>query len=698
MAIARSRHFRHWGLSVLALVAAAPGVFAPAAFAQDLSEEALAQDLSDDGLVPGDPSAVFLGTLQLGESKREIQTDTAVPLTTIDEEEIEDRQANTVAELIDTVPGVTLVNGSTPQGSGINIRGYGANSVFGTDNKVLVQIDGANTQAEEIYRVGNQLFTDPALYKQVTVLRGTVGSFEYGSGVIGGVVLMDTKDASDFTGGEIGWRLNQTLQASSNGPGFVSSSIVAWQPTENLEFLFNYTYRRQGDQTDGMGDRIADSAFTLPSYVLKGKYTFGQNRDQSLTFVYNDSTSAERDVPYDSFSVEDFGNVDRDVHTKMTGLRYQYGAFGNDLVNVDVNLTYSEQTIDSSYVEGSYPGDPYWITDLLNADQRYRTTRLVAKNTSYFTTGGISHELRAGIDISQRQRDDAYSAPGGTDKRVAIFAVDEIRMGNFTLTPAFRWEHQDLKGTSYVADGETLPYDGSYTNTAPMGGISARYAFDNGFAIFASAAYTESMPPIDDLNNEVYATMPERSRTWEAGFSFSRMDLFSDGDALRFKVNAYKSLLWDVTTYTSSTRYSLDKVATEGVEIEASYAHGSGFYTDVNANIANGTETDARGTETPWRGEPPHSAQVTVGKRFDKTWDVSWEMVANGSVDDRNDVHTPGFGVNNFRVTYKPQDGLLEGTEVRLGVENIFDKAYQTALSTRMSPGRTVKLTVSKLF
>ena len=82
----------------------------------------------------------FLGTLVLGESKRAVQTDTAVSITTVDQEEIDDRQAGTVAELIDSVPGVSLVNGSTPQGSGINIRGFGANDIYGADSKVAVQI------------------------------------------------------------------------------------------------------------------------------------------------------------------------------------------------------------------------------------------------------------------------------------------------------------------------------------------------------------------------------------------------------------------------------------------------------------------------------------------------------------------------------------------------------------------------------
>ncbi|HAR53719.1 MAG TPA: ligand-gated channel, partial [Roseovarius nubinhibens] len=137
-------------------------------------------------------------------------TDTATAVTEIDSREIADRQAGTMAELIDSVPGVTLVNGATAQGSGINIRGYGANSTYGTDQKVLIQVDGVTRGSEELYRIGNQLFTDPALYKEVEVIRGTVGSFEYGSGVVGGVVRLETKDASDFTGGTPGFAYRQT--------------------------------------------------------------------------------------------------------------------------------------------------------------------------------------------------------------------------------------------------------------------------------------------------------------------------------------------------------------------------------------------------------------------------------------------------------------------------------------------------------
>ncbi|SHF37344.1 hemoglobin/transferrin/lactoferrin receptor protein [Ruegeria intermedia] len=644
----------------------------------------------------------FLGTLELGESKREIQTGTAVPVTNIDQEEINDRQANTVAELIDSVPGVTLVNGSTPQGSGINIRGYGANGTFGTDQKVLILVDGATTGAEELYRIGNQLFTDPQLYKSVSVIRGTVGSFEYGSGVVGGVVQLETKDASDFTGGEPGFRFRQTLEGYSNGSGFASSSILAWQPNRQTEFLFNYTYRDQSDQKDGNGDTIGNSAFTLPSLLAKGKYSFGDNLEHSVTASWNQSTSEERDVPYDSFgtTADAFGNVDRDIETRIAVLRYQYRPAGNDLVDLDVNLSYSEQAIDSSYVPGSssLEGTPFFpgIRALADATHNYATTKLTIKNSAYFQTGAASHDLRFGVEFIDRERLDAPSAPGGTDRRVALFAVDDIQFGDqLTVTPALRYETQDIKGNGDAA----APFNASYDNDALMGGLSARYEFASGFAVFAGGAYTESLPIIDDLGTPLYMTQPEKSRTWEAGISYDRGDIFAAGDVVRAKVNLYSTDLWDITSYVSGTpSQPLSKVETEGVEIEASYAHATGFYVDFNANIVSATEFSAAGIGSPWRNEPTDSARITLGKRFGKTLDVSWEIFGAKSGLDSSGDPVGGYGVNTLRATYLPQEGALAGFELRAGIENIFDKAYQPNLSTRNSPGRNFKLTLAKTF
>ncbi|WP_192964548.1 TonB-dependent receptor domain-containing protein [Phycobacter azelaicus] len=654
---------------------------------------AQAQELQ---LEPASEPEGFLGTVELGQGKREVQVSTAAPVTVINQEELDDRQAGSVAELVDSVPGVTLVNGSRPQGSGLNIRGFGATSSFGTDQKVQILIDGASTGSEELYRIGTQLFTDPELYKEVSVIRGTIGSFEFGSGIIGGVVQLETKDASDFTGGEVGLRFRQTLGASTNAEGFVTSSILAWQPTENLEVLFNYTLRDVDAYKGGDGQLVPNTESRMPSYLGKATYSFGDNLEHSITASYNYSETDEKDVPYDTFGTTggSFGNVDRKVTNEIAGLRYRWNPVGNDLIDLDVNLTQSTQHIVSNYVAGSSPleGTPSGprIIPLADADQDYEITKLTAKNSMYFVTGIATHDLRIGFELMQKERLNAPSAPGGTDKRIALFAVDDIGIGDhWTFTPAMRFETQDIE----AHDGSV-----SYDNSALMGGLSARYAFDNGWAIFGSGAYTENLPIIDDLGTPRYMTMPERSHTFELGASYATTDLFAGGDALQAKVNLFRSTLWDITSYVDSTFVPIQEVNSEGIEIEATYSMESGFYADFNAAIGEYDEVNSTGVAGIWRNAPADSARLTLGKRIGAAWDLSWELVGAKSFTDSTGSKVNGYGVSNLRATYRVQTGVMTGAEVRLGIENAFDKAYTPALATRTAPGRNVKLTLAKTF
>lgn len=625
-------------------------------------------------------------------SKRDVETQTASPVTNIDQQEIDDRQAGTIAELVDTVPGVTLVNGATPSGSGINIRGFGANGTYGTDQLVMVQVDGATQGSEELYRLGTQLYTDPSLYKTVSVSRGTVGSFEYGSGVVGGLVRLETKDASDFTGGVPGYKLRQTLEATSNGDGLTSATVLAWQPTEDLELVGQYVWRRMDKQTDGAGEDVGAQPFKLPSYMLKAKYTFGGARDQSVTLSYNDTQTSESDVPYDQFGLAGgaFGNVDREIHTRSTVLAYEYDP-SNPLIHIEANLSYADQKIDSTYLEGTSPYGSY-AGIFGDADHRYETTKLTVKNTSRFQTGSAEHDLRLGAEVIRKRRAEAVSAPGGTDRRFALFAVDDITWGGLTISPAMRYETQKLRRQ---ADAMGSNPQREYDNDALMGGISLRYEWSNGFSAFASAAYTENLPILDDFDKDGFMNQSQKARVYEIGAAYDSVDVLASGDSLSLKAILYQSDLWDVTSYSG-----VAEIEMRGLELEASYSVASGYYADMNATISKGDALGLLGQEAYWGNAPADSLYLTLGKRWGDELDLSWEMVANARMDRVNGTldDTPGFGIHNLRATYRPQSGVLEGSELRVGVENIFDKEYRPHLATRNAPGRNVKLTVAKTF
>ena len=645
-----------------------------------------------------------LGTLFLTFGKRDIQTGTGTASTVVDRSEIEDRQANTVAQLIDSVPGVTLVNGTTPQGSGINIRGFGANTTFGTDQKIAILIDDATVGSEEIYRIGTQLFTDPFLYRRVEVLRGTIGSFEYGSGIVGGVVKMETKDASDFTKGVTGFKVGQTIQGSSNGSGVVSSSTLAWQPSERAEFLANYTYRTQKDLKDGSDAVIGNSAFTTPSGLIKAKLTFGDADEHTATFSYTRTLADDKDVPYDTFNTTGgaFGNVDRVTDTSQAAFQYRYNPSDLDTVDLSATLSYADQKIDYSYVPGSsfLEGTPSFgfLQNTVNANQRYQTTKLTLKNVAKFETGALSHELRAGVELIRKERaDNPTAAPGGTDNRQAIFLIDKISSGGFTFTPALRFERSKVTSAGNF---------GTFENSALMGGAALAYKWESGFSVFASASYTEGLPIIDDLGSTPAAiskmNTSEKSTTYEVGASYGGSDVFTAGDNFSIKGNFYKTTLSDITSYTAprSVTALLDKVETQGFELETSYGLSSGLYFDLNGHFGTGTEVYADGTSDTWRNTAASTVGLTVGKKWNDMLDLSWEVARSSKNRDSSGAALADFTVHNLRATYKPQAGVLEGTEVRFGIENALNLDYTSHLSsaTRKAPGRSVSLTISALF
>lgn len=646
-------------------------------FIASLAGPSVAQEASQD--IEGD----YLGLLILGESKRDVATDTSLPVTVIDQVEIQDRQAGTIAELIDTVPGVNLVNGATTAGSGINIRGFGANPTYGTDQKVIIQIDGVTKGSEELYRIGSQLFTDPFLFKEVEVLRGTAGSFEYGSGVVGGVVRLETIDAKDLTGGDPGFKLRQTLQFDSNGDGIASSTTTAWQPTENLEFLANYSYRSLSIQTDGNGNEINPDGGDIgdPSWLLKGKLTFGDAADQSITLSLSETQQDSRDVPYDSFGTANFGNVDRFTQNKVASMRYNWNPADRSWLNLSAEISYSDEVINNQAIDRTASA---FTLALLDADHQYETTSLRIKNEALLTTGAVDHTLRTGVEFTRRTRLNAFAAPGGDKDVVALYAIDEMEFGGWTVTPAVRYETQTIK-----PDEDAGAAENEYSFNALMGGVSARYEFGSGFAVFGSASYTENLPILDDLTNATFIEQSEKATTYEVGVSYFGESALREGDRFAVKLNYYDIDLRDVTSYSGVSR-----VERSGFELEASYALKSGVYADLNAHISEGSEFDSAGVESDWDDNPTDSLRLTLGRKFENEVDVSWEMAAAKGYADES----AGYGVHSLRATYLPQRGLLAGTEIRVGIENIFDSYYQPHLSTRPAAGRNVKLTLSRVF
>ncbi len=645
--------------------------------------------------------AEYIGEVTLGQSRRGVQTDVAASTTVIDQAEIEARQATTLGQLVDSIPNVSLINGILPQGSGITIRGLGAQAgTYGTDGKVNIVVDGVQSGAEEIYRNGSFLSLEPELFKELNVTRGPADGFRYSGGAVGGTVEATTKDARDFLEGDDTFSFRQKLGYESNGNGTLTTSILSFAPDEKFDVIAFYGKRTSEDRVDGAGNTLTGTEFDQTGAMLKANYRL--NDEHKLTFGYIYNEIPERDVFYSaydpSFSTE---KVDRDTQDTTGYLEYNYNPVDNDAINLTARLQYKKEVIDILSLTGA--GSIY------DADHQSTTTSLRITNEALFNTGNIAHTLLTGIEVGERERTsyadgtttNDISAPGGTDEYVAVYLTDEIELSDrFTLTPQLRYESQtltSLNNGSGFSRGAVVPAiaDGtSYSSQAFTGALSARYELTDSVAVFGTVAYNENLPILDDLRS-AFITQSEKAESLELGVSYDGFDVFTGGDTLQAKLTGYKTNIWDVTTY-----FGVTDVELYGAELELSYANPN-FYVDFNMARARGEQNGGTAYFSRATGD---TAQLTLGKRFmDDQLDVSIEAKhawANNRTTSTTGALAPSedYTVFTLASSYTADSGALEGVQFNASVENLFDTEYRAYGNTRNGAGRTFKFSVSKTF
>ena len=661
-----------------------------------------------------DPSAFTrLGRIVLGAGGSEsVAIDTPQAVTVLNQEDIDARQATTVGELFDSVPGVQAIGSGRIAGESFNIRGIGELAAS-DESRIIVTVDGA-TKFYEQYRLGS-FFSDPELYRRVEILRGPASSTIYGAGAIGGVINFETKDASDFLLDDDTAAVRAKIQYDSNGNENLSSAIVALKPSDTVEFLGSINYRTAGNYEDGDGNEIEGSEFDALSGLAKVKLSFGDNLRQTLTASYTRWDSDLDDTQYSQTGSLGFGTVDREITDQTFALRYQNPVDGNDAFDLDVVLTYSNTEVVQTDAEFATVF-PFSFSPLFqDSEYGYATTALKVENTS--TIGGEAWEafLTYGIQLSRQERTAEADGSGiefhpeGTDRKLGVYAQGEFIFGDrLTVIPGIRADFVDLE------PGEGVPgEDQSITAVSPK--IAAHYQINDTFAVFGSVAQTERAPTLDELYSEdvsdFQAISPDLTKesalTAELGFSSSFFDLATDGDALQFKATAFHSKIDDLIsvnpdegtgpTDTVPLFINVDSATIYGLELEAAYnsefVFGSLAFSDVRG------EDDTTGETLT--SIPARSLDLTIGGRLpEQGINFGW----NGHfVDDIEYSSDPddsfdSYVVHNLFLNWAVQTGAFEGAEVRVAVKNLFDEQFENSLAGDPGPGRSIGISLAKTF
>ncbi|MEL6202382.1 MAG: TonB-dependent receptor [Pseudomonadota bacterium] len=692
--------------------------------------------------------ATLLQRLIVGFGEPKVATDTPQAVTVIDQEDIDREVPGTVADLIEKAPGVTATgNGDNLIGQNFNIRGFGPQEVGSNqEGRVQVNVDGA-TKYYESYRMGG-FFGDSELYKRVEVLRGPASGTLYGTSVLGGVINITTKDASDFLDDGDTGALRVKGTYDSNQEGFKASAILALRMGENAEFLAAANYTDLNNIVTGDGTEMIGTANEFPSGLVKGTFYLDEAKERVLRASYNHTqTDGETAVAVGGdpvcnnplglrpappcFPTDGVTNppslVDRFASDRTFVLSYEDAATDNPWLDLKVNASWSELRNEQS---------PF-----IDADLSYTYYELSVSNTFEWISDNYENYLTVGLDgkYHQRRRDDldgtpVTSHPEGNERYVGLYAQNEfVYDDRLTLIGGLRVDWRELEPTGStltenlarrgappnVVQRSVLPTSVSDIAFAPK--IAAIYGVADGLNVFGSYAYGERLPGIDeefDWNGDNVQNFldKETSHTFEAGLSGDIDGIFTPDDTFSYKLTGFYTALGNRIVRDDDDITGADGVADYinqgsgriyGVEVEAAY-DSEFFFASTYASLIRGDDTTR---DVALGSIPPDELGFTIGGKLPQ-YDIrfGWDarFVANEtrvpvSVNPRftNDVAAStrqeefrrrGFNTHDIWLTWKPDDGPLEGVDASVRVDNITDEFYQEFLSTAgPAKGRTFK-------
>jgi hemoglobin/transferrin/lactoferrin receptor protein len=450
--------------------------------------------------------------------------------------------------------------------------------------------------------------------------------------------------------------------------------------------------------------------------MLKGTWTLGGG--QKLRFSVQRWTSDEDDARYAQTGSSAFGTVDRTVVDTTALLSFSDDVPDNPLLDYTFSLGVSDTTNDQTNANPGFPSSSVLFQD---TSYGYRTVTLKAQNRSEFSGAGLEGSLILGVDVSQLERTSRAASgvniafhPEGTDRRVAVYGQGEFVFGDrLTIIPGLRADFVNRK------PGPLVPGARETDDVALSAKIAALYKITDDLSVFGSFATTERLPTLDELySTQGFPFVPqgasldlekESSKTFELGLAYQRQGVFGADDAVQVKFTAFQNdvdNLIERTPFTLPGTYfrNIGAARFRGVELEGSY-DAAGGYVRLAYSHVRAVDKDFDYTLS---STPADSLSLTLARRLpDVGLEFGWTAHVVDKISTSSRSATTGvitttdfaaYDVHDLFVNWTPQRGALAGTDVRLGVENVFDKTYRNNLDQENGPGRTIRLTLTRTF
>lgn len=647
----------------------------------------------------------------------------AESVSLISRAQIENYGATDLGEALTLAPGVELAGGPRPGAESVNIRGL-------SGTRVLLSVDGARQNFDGAHR--SRLNADPELYKHIDILRGPASAI-WGSDALGGVVSLTTRDAADFLqpGQVLGARIKlggESADRQQRGGGTLFSRVGG------LDLLADYNQQRSEDMEQADGQRLPHSAQETQSGLYKLGYALGgagELRASLQTF------RQETQSPSNPSQAVTSSNplLDRVNDQQYQALQYSYQpGDGGRLAGLNIVAYRSALDVLENRIISPREDTLTFATTGASA----QTTLDLPGWASRLTLGGEAYRDRGS---ATRNGEPRPQFPDSVRRVAGVFVQNELSGERWSLTPGLR--HDRYQARSNTQAGADIRAQATSLK------LGSRYALNRWLSV--SALYGEAFraPSLLEsyaqgqhfLGNEFRPNpglRPERARNAELGAQLRFDELFSAGDRLQLRLNAYQNRIRDFIETTVvvetqgpfppatqcavpmppvgcvnraedgtidpsvpvlifvggfTTSENLTQALIRGGELETRYLSGP-LDLGLSLSAIRGINRDSGG---PLLNIPADQVRASAGYRLSSwqlglrlTQALAQDRVPRLADDSAVIPPTPDYLTADVFATWRPL-ARLNGLQLNLGVDNLNNAQYRRHLANFAEAGRSLR-------
>jgi catecholate siderophore receptor len=701
-----------------AIGVAAAGMLAVGAHAQEAAPAAAPAGGAPATPAPQPDSVMSMPAIEVTGTASFKPHDIPQSIETVTQQEITEQAVTSMQDVLRNVPGITINAGEGgAHGDSVNLRGISVPDSFFLDGLRDIGLYQRDTFNEEA----------------VEVLLGP-SSVLFGRGSTAGVINQVTKQAT------LSPMEEATVEVGTAGMERATGD-VDFVLGDNAAARINVM-----DQRFGVAER--DDVLN-GSYGVAPTLALGINTPTTLTLSF--LHQYENDIPDYGIPFIDgtpanvnrrnyYGlvNYDRTTTTTDIGTVRLEHRFNDHVSLIDsaryghYDFTYllSAPHLDDDYTDPPAPGTP--LDDILvyrdqpssagTEEEFINRTDLTTK----FDTGGISHTLITGIELSRETSDitkfingidvipptplldpvDNYAPPTALDtdtlphtygSDVSFSAMDKVRLSErLDLDAGLRW---DRFNSHFSEETTGSAFSRNDTELSPRGAVVYKPNASDSFYASYGASYNPAIEYLT-LAPTSESLSPEKDHTTEVGTRLDFLNHTLSVTGAVFDTLLANARLADPDDPTVQQQPFDQRVLgfevgasgyiTDQFEVQASYTH-------LDDRISATTDTPAEGKRVP--NIPNDSSSLWLTWEPGRTWKVGGGVIYMGQryADTYNTASVPSYVVLDGMVTYR----VNRHFDLQLNLNNITNKLYYNGIyytevdenHAVPGPGRTLLVT-----